>query len=148
MKKLFIFLIIIFSISSCTLFKPAFIDSTHDSIYIETYKDTTIFLNDSTYFQAYLKCDSLNNIMLGELSQSSGSLIEQEVIYKNNYIYIRNRLDSTKLNFQLKNKIEKVDNIVIKNIVKYQIPKLCYYVLVVCVLSIIINIIFIKNRLF
>lgn len=147
MKKLFIFLIIIFTFSSCTLTKP-FIDSTHDSIYIETYKDTTIYLNDSTYFHAYLKCDSLNNIMLSELSQTSGSLIEQEVIYKNNYIYIRNRLDSTKLNFQIKNKTEKVDNIVIKNIVKYRIPKFCYYILVVCVLSIIINIIFIKNKLF
>lgn len=148
MKKLFIFLIIIFSISSCTLFKPAFIDSTHDSIYIETYKDTTIFLNDSTYFQAFLKCDSLNNIMLSELAQSSGKIIEQEVIYKNNYIYIKSKIDSTKLNFQIKNKTEKVDNIVIKNIVKYRIPKFCYYILVVCVLSIIINIIFVKNKLF
>lgn len=148
MKNFIILLFITFMISSCTLFKPAFIDSTHDSIYIETYKDTTIYLNDSTYFKAYLKCDSLNNIMLSELSQASGSLIEQEVKYKNNYIYIRNHIDSTKLNFQLKNKTEKVDNIVIKNIVKYQIPKFCYYILVVCVLSIIINIIFIKNKLF
>lgn len=147
MKNFIILLFITFTFSSCSLTKP-FIDSNRDSIYIETYKDTTIYLNDSTYFQAYLKCDSLNNIMLSELSQGSGKIIEQEVIYKNNYIYIRNHIDSTKLNFQLKNKTEKVDNIVIKNIVKYKIPKFCYYILVVCVLSIIINIIFIKNKLF
>lgn len=146
MKKLFIFLIIIFTFSSCSL-KP-FIDSSRDSIYIETFKDTTIYLNDSTYFHAYLKCDSLNNIMLSELSQYSGSLIEQEVIYKNNYIYIRNHIGSTKLNFQIKNKTEKVDNIVIKNIVKYRIPKFFYYILIVCIISLIINIIFIKNKLF
>lgn len=147
MKNFIILLFITFMISSCSLTKP-FIDSNRDSIFIETYKDTTIYLNDSTYFQAYLKCDSLNNIMLSELSQGSGSLIEQEVIYKNNYIYIRNHIDSTKLNFQLKNKSEKVDNIVIKNIVKYKIPKFCYYFFIICVLSIIINIIFIKNKLF
>lgn len=45
MKKLFIFLIIIFTFSSCSLTRP-FIDSNRDSIYIETYKDTTIYLND------------------------------------------------------------------------------------------------------
>lgn len=140
--KILIILIILFT--GCKINKP-YIDSKYDSIYIETYKDTTIYLNDSTFFQAFLKCDSLNNIMLSELSQASGNLISQEVIYKDNYIYIKNKIDSTKLNFQIKNKTEKVDNIIVKNIVKYRIPKLCYYIFILFLLSIILNIILIRK---
>lgn len=48
MKKFIILLFITFMISSCSLTKP-FIDSTHESIYIETFRDTTIYLKIENY---------------------------------------------------------------------------------------------------
>ena len=121
MKKLFLILLVILTVSSCVTTKQRLkicneckthtTEYVRDSIYI---KDTVVNVKaDSSYVEALLECDSLGNVRLKELTGLQGKLINLQASLKNNKFTAKAKTDtikvyvpgSTEIRYRFKDKI-------------------------------------------
>ena len=86
--------IIIILLCSCSTTKKIETKTEIKTEYIETVKDTTIYITDEAYFRAYLECDSMNRVVIKELENKAGKLIKQDVKYIDKYITVEAKIDS------------------------------------------------------
>lgn len=110
-KKHYLILIltsIIFT-SCCPKYLPEFtIQTKTDTLPQIVTKDTFITVTDYSSLQLLLECDSLNNVVMKELSAMSGKYIEvPRYIYKDKIITIDCEIDSAEIMFKY-NEIHKI----------------------------------------
>ena len=86
--------IIIILLCSCATTKKVETKTEIKTEYVETVKDTTIYITDEAYFRAYLECDSMNRVVIKELENKAGNLIKQDVKYVDKYITVESKIDS------------------------------------------------------
>lgn len=128
MKKLFLMLLTLVLISSCATEKRCkrkypcngsvrFIEKVfHDTI--ERVRDTTVILPaDSAWLKGLLKCDSLGNAYLAQITElKTGKNVRAKVIVRDNKIYVGCNVDSASVYIAWKEKniktIEKKDSLV------------------------------------
>lgn len=93
-KLLFIFALVI--ICSCKSTKPVTTGVTTTTTIIEKQLDTVLFTKpDSSSIIALIKCDSLGNAYLSEIKELKiGRVTSPEIKIRNNYIYLKCKVDS------------------------------------------------------
>lgn len=94
MKKL-IFLIFLLALVSCRSTKPTS-SGVRKSVFEVRSKDTVIFSQpDSASITALLRCDSLGNAYLAEITQlKTGRSTRPEIRIRDNYIHLKCQVDS------------------------------------------------------
>jgi hypothetical protein len=123
-KKGYIFFLVffIFFTSCCPKYRPELtIQTKIDTLTQIVTKDTFITLTDYSSLQLLLECDSLNNVVMKELSATSGKYIEvPRYIYKDKIITIDCEIDSAEIMFKYNetHKIIKNEIIVEKQYIK------------------------------
>jgi hypothetical protein len=105
MKKYFIFILLLLMPSCfvtrkqrekiCNECKTHTEHYIRDSIYI---KDTLVKIEpDSTYFEAFLFCDSMGNVFMRDLSLLQGRIVDLNFALKNNNLKVKAKTDTIKV---------------------------------------------------
>ena len=132
--------IIIILLCSCSTTKK--FETEIKTEYIETVKDTTIYITDEAYFRAYLECDSMNRVVIKELENKAGKLIKQDVKYIDKYITVQAEIDSQAVYISWKetHDIKKEKEYVNVEVVKKVYPKWLIMAIALTILYLLFNI--------
>lgn len=134
--------ILIILLCSCSATKKIENKTEIKTEYIETVKDTTIYITDEAYFRAYLECDSMNRVVIKELENKSGKIIKQDVKYIDKYITVEAKIDSQAvyISWVETHNIEKEKEFVNVEIVKKVYPKWFIIAIILSILYLLFNI--------
>jgi hypothetical protein len=126
MKKLILLFVAIALLSSCVTQKrcnkrfpcSGKTDTVTRTDYIETLKDTMIYLTDSAFAQLYFECDKNGDVLLKKIMElQSGHYINPKVIFKDKILYVNCNIDSAGILLHYKNILikdfQKINNTVI-----------------------------------
>lgn len=100
-----ILVLVLFGSISCTRKAvPASSDTIISTVVHERIKDTTIYLTDSSYFYAYLWCDSVGEVRVREIeAYYAGRVVEvPKVVVRNNYLKAECKVDSAAVYLAMK----------------------------------------------
>jgi len=122
MKKLFLLLVIILLLASCTTQKhcnkrfpcTGRIDTIIKTDYREVLKDTTIYLTDSAWAQMYFECSKDGDVLLKQILElKAGKYVTPRIIYKDKMLYVECKVDSVGILLHYKNilikEFQKID---------------------------------------
>lgn len=128
MKNLAFIFIILLVTTSCRQLKMLTPGTTtnNESILQETVRDTIIlFTADSSYFRAFLECDSANQIIMRELENIQGKKVRQDIVYRNKILTVQAKIDSQAVYIALKDRYQKSTDkeVVVQQVVKKIYPK-------------------------
>lgn len=128
MKQLALILIIVLVATSCKQLKLLTPGTTteNENIVQETIRDTIIlFKADSSYFRAYLECDSANRIIMSTLENVQGQKVRQDIIYRDKILTVQAKIDSQAVYIALKDRYQKSTDkeVVVHEVVKKIYPK-------------------------
>lgn len=128
MKQLALILIILLVTTSCKQLKLLTPGTTteNENIVQETIRDTIIlFKADSSYFRAYLECDSANRIIMSTLENVQGQKVRQDIIYRDKILTVQAKIDSQAVYIALKDRYQKSTDkeVVVQEVVKKIYPK-------------------------
>ena len=134
--------IIILLLCSCASTKKIETKIETKTEYIETVKDTTIYIFDEAYFRAYLECDSMNRVIIKEIENKAGKLIKQDVKYIDKYITVQSKIDSQAvyISWIESHDIQKEKEIVNVEIIKKVYPKWFIMATILSILYLLFNI--------
>ena len=97
-------LILFTALTSCTTLKrcnkryPPVIKDSITTKYVETVKDTTIFISDKATLQALLECDSLGNVRIRQITDLiAGQFVKPSVIIKDRILTAKCTVDSARV---------------------------------------------------
>ena len=128
MKQLAFILIILLVTTSCKQLKLLTPGTTteNENIVQETIRDTIIlFKSDSSYFRAYLECDSANRIIMSTLENVQGQKVRQDIIYRDKILTVQAKIDSQAVYIALKDRYQKSTDkeVVVQEVIKKIYPK-------------------------
>lgn len=97
-------LILFTALTSCTTLKrcnkryPPVIKDSIVTQYVQTVKDTTIFISDEASIQALLECDSLGNVRMRQITQlMAGQYVKPSVVIKDRWLTAKCIIDSARV---------------------------------------------------
>ena len=105
-----IFIACVLFLSGCTTLKkcnkkfPPVIKDSISTQYVETVRDTVVYLKDEASLQALLECDSLGNVRIRQIQNFiAGQYIKPSIVIKDNYITAKCTIDSGAVYIHWKN---------------------------------------------
>ena len=128
MKKITFLIALVVVLSGCKQLKLLTPGTTTEieNIVQETIRDTIIlFKADSSYFRAYLECDSANRIIMSTLENVQGQKVRQDIIYRDKILTVQAKIDSQAVYIALKDRYQKSTDkeVVVQEVVKKIYPK-------------------------
>jgi hypothetical protein len=103
-----VLLILVLVFNGCkTTSEIAQSDTITKTVVIETIRDTTVYISDSSGFRALLECDSLGQVRVKQITDFyAGQFVKPTIVIKDNFVNVACKIDSGAVYVAMKNRYE------------------------------------------